>query len=386
MRLRRIRAKTIVVDTGVVLPAANSASTAAAGAGSGDGAHDPAGQRATQRSPALDQVLDLVRVGTRVVVGRFLERRVRDRQLEPVAEDLELGLVELLGLVGDVAGLDARAERPALDRVGEDDRRGALVLGGGLVRRVDLAVVVAAAAELGQVVVGQVLDELAQPRVGPEEVLADVGAAGDRELLELAVEGLVHLLDEEAVHVAREQVVPLAAPDDLDHVPAGAAEGGLELLDDLAVAADRAVESLEVAVDHEGQVVEAFARRDVERTERFGLVGLAVAEERPDPRGGRVEQAAVVEVAVVARLVDGADRREPHRDRRVLPELGHQARMRVRAEARAGTARLAPEMVELVDAQAGPRGRRAHRSRARRDPGRRSGRRWRRRPCPGRSG
>ena len=159
-----------------------------------------------------------------------------------------------------------------------------VVLGRGLVGRVDLAVVVAAAAELGEVVVGQVLDELAQARVRPEEVLADVGAAGDRELLELAVERVVHLLDEDAVDVAGEELVPLAGPDHLDHVPARAAEDRLELLDDLAVAADRPVEALEVAVDDERQVVEALAGGDVERAERLGLVGLAVAEERPDAR------------------------------------------------------------------------------------------------------
>ena len=139
-------------------------------------------------------------------------------------------------------------------------------------------------------------------------MLADVGAAGHRELLELAVERLVHLLDEQAVDVAGEEVVPLAAPDDLDDVPAGAAEGRLELLDDLAVAAHRAVEPLQVAVDDEGQVVETLARRDVERAERLGLVGLAVAEERPDARARGVEQAAVLEVAVEAGLVDRADR------------------------------------------------------------------------------
>ena len=224
------------------------------------------------------------------------------------------------------------------------------VLGRGLVGGVHLAVVVAAAAELGEVVVREVLDELAQPRVRPEEVLADVRAAGDRELLELAVERLVHLLDEDAVDVARQQLVPLAAPDDLDHVPAGAAEHGLELLDDLAVAADRAVEALQVAVDDEGQVVETLARRDVERAERLGLVGLAVAEERPHARARGVEQAAVLEVAVEARLVDRADRAEAHRDRRELPELGHQPRMRVRAEALAGDG-LAPEVVELLVAE-----------------------------------
>ena len=304
IRFRRIRVKTIVVETGVSEPPANSLSTLAGGAGSGCDRTTRFGIEPAERLAPLAEVLDLLGVGARVVVRRVLELRVRDRQLEPVAEDLQLGLGQLLRLVGDVAGLDARPERPALDGLGEDHGRRALVLGRRLVRRVDLAVVVAAAAELREVVVGQVLDELAQPRVRPEEVLPDVGAAGDRELLELAVERVVHLLDEDAVDVAGEELVPLAGPDDLDHVPAGAAEGRLELLDDLAVAADRAVEPLQVAVDDERQVVEALAGGDVERPERLGLVGLAVAEERPDARAGRVEQAAVLEVAVEARLVD----------------------------------------------------------------------------------
>ena len=55
------------------------------------------------------------------------------------------------------------------------------------------------------------------------------------------------------------------------------------------------------------------------------------------------------EVAVVAGLVDRADRPETHRDRRELPEVRHQARVRVRAQAVATG--LAPEVVELLDAQ-----------------------------------
>jgi hypothetical protein len=76
--------------------------------------------------------------------------------------------------------------------------------------------------------------------------------------------------------------VPVAAPDHLDDVPAGAAEDRLEFLDDLAVAAHRAVEPLQVAVDDEDQVVELLARGERDGAERLGLVGLAVAEERPD--------------------------------------------------------------------------------------------------------
>src|SRR5207253_233084 len=86
----------------------------------------------------------------------------------------------------------------------------------------------------------------------------------------LAVERVVHLLDQCAVDVAGEELVPLAGPDHLDHVPARAAEDGLELLDDLAVAADGAVESLEIAVHDERQVVETLAGGDMERIETVG--------------------------------------------------------------------------------------------------------------------
>ena len=159
-----------------------------------------------------------------------------------------------------------RPERPALDGLGEDHRRRALVLGRGLVRGVDLAVVVAAAAELAR----------ARRRSGARPACAAAGpgrrsARGCRRRPRPRTSGTRRrassfiLLDEHAVDVAGEQLVPLAAPDDLDDVPAGAAEQRLELLDDLAVAAHRAVEALQVAVDDEGQVVEPLARRERQR-------------------------------------------------------------------------------------------------------------------------
>src|SRR6185503_19651913 len=119
----------------------------------------------------------------------------------------------------------------------------------------------------------------------------------------LAVDDFTHALDEQALVILFEQIVPLAAPDALDHVPAGAAEDRFELLDDLAVAAHRAIETLQVAVDHEDQVVELLARRERDRAERLGLVGLAVAEERPHFRLGLRLEAAIFEVAIEARLV-----------------------------------------------------------------------------------
>ena len=190
------------------------------------------------------------------------------------------------------------------------------------------------------------LDHVEQPRIGAPEVLADVGARFDGVLLILAVDDLAHALDEQAVAVLGEQRIPLAAPDHLDDVPAGAAERRFELLDDLAVAAHRAVEPLQVAVDDEDQVVELFARRQRDRAERFGLVGLAVAEERPDLRVRLRLQAAILEVADEARLVDRHDRAEPHRDRREFPEVGHQPGVRIRRQA-AARLQLAAEVLEL---------------------------------------
>ena len=115
-------------------------------------------------------------------------------------------------------------------------------------------------------------------------MVADVRARLDGVLLELAVDRRVHLVDEHAVDVAGEQLVPAAPPDHLDDVPTRAAERRLELLDDLAVAAHRAVEALQVAVDDEDQVVELLTRRDREPGGRLGLVHLAVADEAPDLR------------------------------------------------------------------------------------------------------
>ena len=70
-----------------------------------------------------------------------------------VPEDPELGFRQLLGLVRDVAALDPGAQRPALDRLGQDHGGRAGVLGCRLVGGVHLPIVVAAPAQLHQVVV-----------------------------------------------------------------------------------------------------------------------------------------------------------------------------------------------------------------------------------------
>jgi hypothetical protein len=137
----------------------------------------------------------------------------------------------------------------------------------------------------------------------------------------------------------------------------------LELLDDLAVAAHRAVEALQVAVHDEDQVVELLAACQRDRAEALGLVRLAVADERPHLAALARQDFPIFEVFEEAGLVDGHQRPEAHRDGREVPELRHQARVRIRGEAPA--VHLPAEMVELLFGDA------ALEERARVDAGRR---------------
>ena len=139
------------------------------------------------------------------------------------------------------------------------------MLHGRPVGRVDLAVVMPAALEVPDRGIGHIGDQGLGAGVAAEEVLLDVGAVVGLVGLEITVGGGVHQVHQRAVLVGVQQGIPLAAPHHLDDIPAGTAEERLEFLDDLAVAADRPVEPLQIAVDHEGQVVERLVGRDLDQ-------------------------------------------------------------------------------------------------------------------------
>jgi hypothetical protein len=61
------------------------------------------------------------------------------------------------------------------------------------------------------------------------------------------------------VGIARQQWIPILAPEHLDYMPASAPEGGFQFLDDFAVTAHGTVQTLQVAIDYEDQVVEFLA-------------------------------------------------------------------------------------------------------------------------------
>ena len=149
--------------------------------------------------------------------GRAIERHldailIGERNVEARAENTQLFFVELLLLVRDVLAFASFAEAVALDRARENDRWAALVLGGGFVRGVDFARIVAAETQAAELFVGERLDEFEQARIGAEETLADVRAGFDDELLIFAVDEFAHALDEQAFGVAREESDPTRCP------------------------------------------------------------------------------------------------------------------------------------------------------------------------------
>ena len=284
---------------------------------------------------AIQQVLNLGTVLRRAVEGQFGDDLVFQRNRKAFAEMTNVALGQFLEAVGGVLAFAGFACAVALDRLSQDDRGSAVALGGLAVSRIHLERVVASAGELLELRVAEVADQVEQDRVFPEEILPDIGTALDDVLLVLAVDDLVHALSQKARRIAGQQLVPVATPNHLDDVPARTAELAFEILNDLAVAADRAVEALEIAIDHPDEVVEVLAAGHADGSVRFRFIRLTVSDEGPD-HGIVVlcNEFARLQVAAEAGLINGMDGTQSHGDRGEDPEIGHQERMRVRAQTR----------------------------------------------------
>src|SRR5262249_15369360 len=211
---------------------------------------------------------------------------------EAGAKVCDLGFVELLLLVGDVAAFAGFTEAVAFDSLGEDKGGLAFAFDSALVGVVDLFGIVAAAAQFEDLFVAEVGDDVEELGVFAEEVLADECAVLGHVALKFAIDDFAHAALQQPARIALQKRIPIGAPDGLDDIPAGAAEGCFELLNDLAVAAHGPIQALQIAVDDENEVVELFARGERDGAHRFGLVHFAVAEEGPDvARSGRDDAA-----------------------------------------------------------------------------------------------
>ena len=212
--------------------------------------------------------------------------------------------------------------------------------------RVDLEGIVTAPIQAPDVLVGDVRDHGPGLGVLAEEVLPCIGPALGLAVLVFAVDRLFHQFEQFAGLVLQKKRIPISTPDQLDHFPAGTAEGALQLLDDAAVAAHRTIQALQVAVDHKGQIVEIFATGQADGAQRFGFIHFTVADEGVDPLLRTVLNAPVGKIFQKAGLEDGRNRSQPHGHRGKLPVVGQQTGMWVGGQALA--VHFLAKVVQLV--------------------------------------
>ncbi len=170
-------------------------------------------QIAAERGAALVQVFFGLGAGFELDERQLLEIGVRDGDLEAVAELAQILETHLLLLMGDHLAFAGLAHAVALDGLGQDDGRLALVLDRRLVRGVDLHRIMPAARQRPDLLVGPVCDHRRRLGVAAEELLADVRAVLGLEVLVLAVDALFHELPQPAGRVLGQQLVPLRTPD-----------------------------------------------------------------------------------------------------------------------------------------------------------------------------
>ena len=241
--------------------------------------------------------------------------------------------------------LTRAAHAEAFLGLGKDDRRPAVRRCGGLEGGEQFPEVMPASLERIDLASGHLRDQRADFRILLEEMRQIVRPVSRAEHLVLAVDRGGEAAQQRMVDIPGEQRVPFRSPQDLDDVPARAAKGHLQVLDDLAIPPHRPVEALQVAVDDEGQVVE-FLRAARERPAINSGSSISPSPNTPQTRRPSVSsEATIAQVAHEARLIDRADRPDAHGPGRGLPEVRHEPGMRIGAEA--GAADFLPIAIEL---------------------------------------
>ena len=170
--------------------------------------------------------------------------RIGDGNAETRAEQTQFFIVQLFLLVSDVLALTCLTQSVSFNSLRQNNGGPTRVIHRSFVCRVHFERVVASKPHAGELLVREMLNHLQQTGIGAEKVVPEVSAALHEVFLILAVGDLAHPLDQQSVTIILDKAVPVGSPDALDYVPSRAAENGFEFLDDLAVAAHRAIEPL----------------------------------------------------------------------------------------------------------------------------------------------
>ena len=113
-------------------------------------------------------------------------------------------------------------------------------------------------------------------------MLALLIARQNRVALVVPIQALFHTMSQHTVVVRCQQRIPTTAPDHFEYLPISTPESPLQLLNNLAVAPHRPVETLQIAVHHKHQIIQTLARSDINCAQHFGFIGLAISNEAPD--------------------------------------------------------------------------------------------------------
>ena len=237
---------------------------------------------ATQRCTTLGQIAHGRQLGSGSDERELSGLIVRQGQPEPVSKFDQRITIELLVLMRGHAPLRRAAHAEALLRMSQDDRGRARMSGCGVIGRIELHRVMSTTRQSIDLLIGHACRQRTQGIALPKEAFAIEGTVGGRISLELTIHGARKGIDQRALGVAREQSIPVTAPDQLDHMPSRAGEQGFEFIHDAPVAPHRPIQTLQIAVHHEHQVVEPLARSERERTHGLRLIHFTVAKDAPD--------------------------------------------------------------------------------------------------------
>ena len=284
-------------------------------------------------------VLHLGAVVSGFVKGNVCGLLVTQRQVKAVSKTNQIGPVKLFLRVRGHLALACAAHAVTLFGVRQNHRGLAGVAGGCGVGSMDLDQIMAAALEAVNLLVGHALRQPCQLGVLAKKGVSVKAAVFGGKSLHLPVYRVGKGFGQCACGITGKEAIPVAAPDQFDNVPASPGKQLFKLVNDAAIAAHRAIKALQVAVDDPDQVVQPFTRSQRKSAHGLGLVHLAVAKHAPDLSAAAVEQPAVREVTHKARVVNRADGANAHRAGGKLPEVRHQIRVRVAAQALGTAAR-----------------------------------------------